>query len=215
MIVSISRHAKFILALGLLLGQVARVSSQDLSSLPSCATPCATTAALATGCTLSDTTCLCSHPAFSAATWNCVQSACDVGDRGSVNGILGSMCPAAPAPSASASSSSGTSAPGSSTSQTAYSTTSQQGSQTTPSTLVATGTGTTPLTPSLTTGVVSTGLSAQSQSSSSTTVVVQTVVLPQASNSSGAMASVSMDFFGFALVVVQVGVALVGGVFLL
>jgi len=215
MIVSISCQAKFILALGLLLGQVVRVSSQDASDLPSCATQCAITAATAAGCAVSDDSCLCSHPTFSAATWACVQNACDVGDRGSVNGILGSMCAAAPAASASASSSSGTSAPGSSTSQTAYSTTSQQGTQAAPSTYVATGTGTTALTPSLTTGVVGTGLSAQSQSSSSTTVVVQTVVLPQASNSSGAVAMVSVNFFGLGLVVVQAGIALLGGILLL
>jgi len=84
-----------------------------------------------------------------------------------------------------------------------------------PSTYVSTGTGTTPLTPSSTTGLISTGLSGQSQSKSSTTVVVQTVVLPQASDSSGAFVSVSVDFFGFGLVVVQVGIALVGGILLL
>lgn len=84
-----------------------------------------------------------------------------------------------------------------------------------PSTLVATGTGTTPLTPNSTTGLVSTGVGTQSQSKSSTTVVVQTVVLPQASDSSGAVARVDVDLFGFGLVAVQAGIALVGGVLLL
>jgi hypothetical protein len=55
MIASFTHQARFILAIGLLLGQVIRVSSQGTvaaSDLPSCADSCALTAAIAAGCTL-------------------------------------------------------------------------------------------------------------------------------------------------------------------
>jgi len=217
---SILCRATFIVTLGFLLAQIAVVSSQgtvDANDLPACASQCAMTAAVAAGCKVSDTACLCSHPAFFAATNQCARSACAVEDQSSVAGVLGSMCAAAPAASSSAASYSGSSIPGSSASKTPYPTATPQGSQATPSLSAATGTGTTPLTPISPTVSVTTGLSnAQSQSKSSTYVVVQTVVLPQASNSSGAVGRVDVDLlFGFGLVIIQAGIVLLGGVLLL
>ena len=55
MIALFTHQARFILAIGLLLGQVIRVSSQGTvaaSDLPSCADSCASTASIAAGCTL-------------------------------------------------------------------------------------------------------------------------------------------------------------------
>jgi hypothetical protein len=112
-------HFRLFLALALVLGLTGHVyaqgggSSVDASDLPSCAQPCAQTAASAVNCALyvssfrsyyyrvpdstsssSDTACLCAHSEFTSSTESCADSGntCGVEDRSSVAGVLSAMC---------------------------------------------------------------------------------------------------------------------------
>lgn len=177
--------------LNLLLGQVA-VQAANISDLPACAQPCALTSAIAAGCSLTDQTCLCTHPNFAQATFQCSNAICTLADRAAVGQVLGSLCPSQPAPTTSSSSASSSTATASSASSTSTSSTASSASQTSQS--AATTSQTTTATKSSTTALstpLGTSSTQLTPSGSTTVVVVQTIDVPQPTETSGALRSQS------------------------
>ncbi|KAF5372697.1 hypothetical protein D9615_009854 [Tricholomella constricta] len=102
------------LSLGLfaLLGLKCAVNAQGIADLPTCASNCANTAAIAIGCSLTDAACLCRTQTFATATIQCTTKVCSIEDQSLTIGLLDKMCN-----SASTSSSSSTVGSSSSSSQ--------------------------------------------------------------------------------------------------
>ncbi|KAF8176957.1 hypothetical protein BJ912DRAFT_986503 [Pholiota molesta] len=183
-----SLYFRLFLALALVLGLTSHVyaqgggSSVDASDLPSCAQPCAQTAAAAVNCALTDTACLCAHSEFTSSTESCADSGntCGVEDRSSVAGVLSAMCSSqTTTTSSSTSTSASTSTTASSTSSQATST-SAAPSSTSSSTTATPAAAPAPST-TLTRATVNTNTLLTTAPTGSTSVVVQTVVLPQTS----------------------------------
>ncbi|KAF8161683.1 hypothetical protein B0H34DRAFT_390398 [Crassisporium funariophilum] len=172
---------------------ISNAQNAGIDDLPECAKPCARTAATAAGCSLSDTSCLCSHPNFSNATIQCSRSSCPIEDQSSVNGVLREMCadaPSAPPTSttsvtSASSTSTSSNAAATPTSTTATTNTSTSSSSSTTRVSTPTTANTTP-----TRNVASLGTSG----SSTVVVVVQTVDIPPPF-SSGAAGRVEVALF--------------------
>jgi len=171
----------------LLLAQVI-AQSIGIKDLPQCAVSCATTAATAAGCSLTDEACLCSHQGFSVATFQCAVGVCNSGDISNLGSVLGLMCASQPTTTKSSSSMSGTST------ATTLGSSSSSGDSSSSTSQTTTTSGTTQTSSSAaakTTTTSATGLPSHIQSSSTivsgstTVVVVQTLPLPDPTETSG------------------------------
>jgi len=219
-----NRGLLLMLGLNLVLDHADQVAAQGfgVSDLPTCAAPCASTAATAAGCNLTDTSCLCSHPAFSSATAQCADSSCGIEDLSAVSGILGQLCASqtpssslSPTSSGSDSTSSATSRTSSNTATTTSSSPTTQAS--TPSS-VSVSVQTTTVAGAATPAGVATGVipaNGLMTSGSSTLVVVQTVVLPQTSSPSlsNAACTVGLETMGVTLTLLTMGWAVGAALF--
>ncbi|CAD0114525.1 unnamed protein product [Aureobasidium uvarum] len=64
-----------------------------LSSLPSCGQTCILNGIAATGCSASDSACLCSNTAYQSGVASCVTSSCSAKDAAKVAAAASSLCP--------------------------------------------------------------------------------------------------------------------------
>ncbi|KAH8829063.1 hypothetical protein DL96DRAFT_1596527 [Flagelloscypha sp. PMI_526] len=79
-------------SLALLLFSLATFVAAAVPGLPSCANSCADQAASTSGCSSTDTTCLCNSKSFVGATKQCAVHACGQDDQTTLNTALSDFC---------------------------------------------------------------------------------------------------------------------------
>ncbi|EXJ64907.1 hypothetical protein A1O7_01246, partial [Cladophialophora yegresii CBS 114405] len=67
-------------------------ASQDLSTLPSCAVSCATSAIGSTGCAITDAACVCSASSFLTGVQSCISTACSPTDQAATLAFAQQYC---------------------------------------------------------------------------------------------------------------------------